>query len=704
MQRRFLASLVPVLCLIPAAAGADSTPAASTDPNLWLEDVHGERAMAWVRAENRKTVAVLEKDPHYAQLYSEALAIVQAEDRIPQPSFVAGQIFNFWQGIGHVRGYWRRTSLDSYRTPAPQWSTVLDLDKLAEEEKANWFWHGINLLEPAEDRGLVALSEGGEDAVTLREFDVPAARFVDGGYVLPKGKQRATWENADSILVAREWAPGELTVSGYPYVVKRLHRGQPLASAEEVYRGAPSDEAGIELATLRDGAGHQAVIIIRAVTFFTYEYRLVDGLRVSLLALPKKSEIDGLVDGALMVKLAEDWKTDTGAFTSGSLVAIDLAAAAADPLHLKPSAVYVPGPRQSLGEVGTTKERLVTTTLDNVRGRAWVYSHGPDGAWRPQRLGFPDNLAIDLTDTDLRTDEAFLNVAGFLQPTSVWLLHAASGAISEVKSLPPKFDAAKDEVEQFEAASKDGTKIPYFLVHPKGMALDGSHPTILYAYGGFEISETPSYLATMGKLWLEKGGVFALANIRGGGEFGPAWHEAGLKTHRQRIYDDFAAVGEDLIARRVTSPRRLGIQGGSNGGLLMGVEFNQHPDLWHAVDIQVPLLDMERYEKIAAGASWVGEYGSMSHPKEAAFLRRISPYANLRRGVPYPEPFIWTTTKDDRVGPQHARKFAARLGEYGIPYLYYEVIEGGHASGANLKERAHTTALEMTYFTRQLMD
>ncbi|HEY3754616.1 MAG TPA: prolyl oligopeptidase family serine peptidase [Opitutaceae bacterium] len=696
-MKPFLLSLLTALWLVSSAL-------ASEDPNLYLEDAHGARAMEWVQAENLKTANVLEKDPHYAQLFSEALTIVQAQDRIPYPTFVAGQIFNFWQGIGHVRGYWRKTTLDSYRTATPQWTSVLDIDQLAANEKANWFWESVNLLEPSEERGLVSLSDGGEDAVTIREFDIAQSHFVDGGFVLPRGKQRAAWENADSIIAAREWSPGELTASGYPYVVKRLRRGQSLSAAEEIYRGSPKDEGGVELETLHDGAGHQAEIVVRAMTFFSTQHFLVEGSRLKHLALPPKASLENLVDGALIVKLNEEWKTSAADCPSGSLVAIDLAAASANPDHLNPAVIYAPGPRQSLNGDNVTSDRLVISTLDNVRGRAWLYSHAPGGAWTPQRLDLPDNVAIDLDDMDVHSNRGFIDVTGFLQPTSVWLMDGDSGAVALVKSSPARFDASHDATDQFEAVSKDGTRIPYFVVHPKGMALDGSHPTILEAYGGFQVSETPYYSSITGKLWLERGGVYVLANIRGGGEFGPAWHEAGLKTHRQVVYDDFAAVGEDLIARGITRPRRLGIEGGSNGGLLMGVEFNQHPELWHAVDIQVPLLDMERYEQIAAGASWVGEYGTMSKPDEAAFLRQISPYANIRRGEHYPEPFIWTTTKDDRVGPQHARKFAARLGEYGIPYFFYEVIEGGHAFGANQRERAHTITLEMTYFTRELME
>jgi prolyl oligopeptidase len=328
----------------------------------------------------------------------------------------------------------------------------------------------------------------------------------------------------------------------------------------------------------------------------------------------------------------------------------------------------------------------------------------PQGSWSHRALALPDDASIEIVDADAHSDRAFLSVAGFLMPSSLWLADAGSGELAEIKSLPPKFDAAPFVVEQWQATSKDGTRIPYFIVHRKDMMLNGQNPTILNAYGGFQISNTPFYSAIIGKLWLERGGVFVLANIRGGGEFGPAWHEAGLKTHRQRIYDDFAAVAQDLIARKVTSPRRLGIEGGSNGGLLMGVEFTQHPLFWNAVDMQVPLLDMLRFEKIAAGSSWVGEYGSVANSKERAFLASISPYNNLRPDVHYPEPFIWTTTKDDRVGPQHARKFAAKLSAMGVPYLFYEVIEGGHAAGASLQEKAHTAALEMTYFSSRLMN
>jgi prolyl oligopeptidase len=420
--------------------------------------------------------------------------------------------------------------------------------------------------------------------------------------------------------------------------------------------------------------------------------------------LPKKSEVQELLANRLLIKINEPWTIGKQRFEQGALVSIDMAAVAHDPENLHPTLVYAPGPRDSLEAVSATRSRLVVIVNHNVRGEALVFTPEAGGVWRQRRLLLPDESTISIVSSSLESDQSFLAVTGFLTPTTLWLVNAAGGDPVKVKELPARFDGSRSVVEQREAVSKDGTRIPYFIVHPRDMKSDGGNPTILTAYGGFQLSMTPYYSGLTGKLWLERGGTLVLANIRGGGEFGPAWHEAGLKTHRQLIYDDFAAVAEDLIARKVTSPRRLGIMGGSNGGLLMGVEFNQHPELWNAVDIQVPLLDMLRYEQLDAGPSWVAEYGSVSVPEERAFLASISPYNNIKPGVKYPEPLIWTTSKDDRVGPQQARKFAAKLAADGIPYLYYEVIEGGHGAGANIRESTKTDTLEMIYFTRKLMD
>jgi len=694
---------VAALSALAETSSVNQTTAAAPDPYLWLESMESSRALAWVEKENARSLAVLKGDSRYAAFHADALTIVNAVDRIPQPELVGDAVYNFWQDPANVRGLWRRTTAASFATSHPAWQTVIDLDALAAAEKANWVWKGANCKAPEYRRCLVALSDGGEDADQVREFDLASKRIVAGGFALPRGKQSADWLDGDTLIVTRDWGPGTMTTSGYGFVVKTLRRGQDLAQATEVFRGQPTDVAA-DASVLRDGDGHTAVVITRAVSFFETQTSLLTAHGLVRLPLPPKASVDGLVDGQLIVTLKQDWTPAPGAanLTQGSLIALDLAALEAGrtpPVDL----LIAPGPRQAIEQAVTTRSRVVVALYDNVRGGLTVLSR-QGGAWKRTPLPVAANSSVGVAAATEAGDEIYYSVEGFLDPTRLWRADAATGEHRDVKVLPARFDASTDEVEQFEAASSDGTKIPYFVVHPKGMKLDSANPTLLYAYGGFEASMLPSYSAAIGKLWLEHGGVYVLANIRGGGEFGPAWHEAGLKTHRQIIYDDFAAVGADLIARKITSPRRLGIEGGSNGGLLIGVEFNQHPELWHAVVIQVPLLDMLRYEKIGAGASWAGEYGSMANPEEAAFLEKISPYQNLKAGVAHPEPFFVTSTKDDRVTPVHARKMAARMAALGLPFLYFENTDGGHAASANLQERAERVALEFTYLTRKLMD
>ena len=694
-----------VLTIAAAAAGLGGVKAAtSDDPYLWLEDVSSPKALQWVEAHNAKSTAVLQADPRYQRFYDEALAIAQAKDRIPVGEFLGGKIYNFWQDEDHVRGIWRRTSLESYSTGKPEWETVLDLDKLAASEKANWVWKGAQCARPAERRCLIHLSDGGEDAVTIREFDLPSKSFVKGGFILPKGKQQASWQDPNTLLVSREWKPGQLTKSGYSYVIKRLKRGQPLSSAVELFRGTKADvSASPEV--LRDAQNRTLPLISEGTDFWHSKSFLIGAKGTRRIAIPAKAQLIDMVDGRVIIRSQEAWSAGGKQFPAGTLLSVDLAQLKADPAHLKPTLIYKPGPQEALEGAAASKDMLLVSILDNVRGKTLVYRPGPNGSWTRAELALPENSTLGIADTSRTSNRALMTVTNFLTPPSLWLADASTGEAREIMRQPPKFDASNLVAEQREATSSDGTKIPYFLVHRKDIRLDGNNPTLLYAYGGFEVSQTPSYSATTGKLWLENGGVYALANIRGGGEFGPAWHEAGLGTKRQIIYDDFAAVAKDLIATHVTSPRRLGIRGGSNGGLLMGVEFTQHPELWHAVIIDVPLLDMIRISKIAAGASWEGEYGSVEDdPAVRAFWEKTSPYQNLKAGTAYPTPFIFTTTKDDRVGPQHARKFAARMEEMGLPFYYYENTEGGHAAGANLRQTAHTNALEMTYLTRKLMD
>ena len=680
-------------------AGSAAHAAGADDPYLWLEDVNGAKAMDWVKQQDARSLGVLKADPHYQRFFDAALAINDAKDRIPEPALLNGGVYNFWQDAGHVRGIWRHTTLGGYRQKDIAWNTALDIDALAKAEHANWVYKGANCLEPEEKRCLVSLSDGGEDAVVEREFDLSAPGFVQGGFALPRAKVSADWADRDTLLVATDWGPGSLTESGYPFIVKRLERGQQIAHAQDVFRGTAKD-VQVAVMALTDGQGAHTVLIQEGLDFFRSAYFQVLDRGPVRLNLPEKTEIVGLLNGRLIIKLDEAWSLGKAAsIPAGSIAAVNIGDASK-----APQVVFAPGPRQSVDEVAVTHDDVVASVYDNVRGRAMVFRPVMPGmkSWVGKQLPMPDNSSISVVSTSLRDNQVFWGVTSFLQPSSLWFGDVDSAALVLIKQSPPRFDASRDAVDQHEAVSKDGTKIPYFVVHPKAMKLDGANPTLLYAYGGFQVSMLPTYSGVNGKLWLEQGNVYVLANIRGGGEFGPAWHEAALKTNRQRAYDDFAAVAQDLVSRKITSPRHLGIEGGSNGGLLMGVEFEQHPGLWNAVVIEVPLLDMLRFEKIAAGASWVGEYGSVSDPVQKAFLETISPYANLKPDVKYPEPFIYTTTKDDRVGPQHARKFAAKMAAMGLPFLYYEATEGGHGAGVNAREKAEEKALEVTYLTRKL--
>lgn len=672
-----------------------------TDPYLWLEEVDGARSLAWARAQNERTLTELQADPRFERFQADARRVLEARDRIADPVLLAGTVYNFWQDDRYVRGLLRRSDWASYASGAPKWETVLDVDALSAQDGKTWVTRMPDCLAPQYRRCLVTLSNGGKDAAVVREFDLVDKQFVDGGFVLPEAKHSVQWESAETLLIGTDWGAESLTESGYPYIVKRWKRGQPLASATEIFRGSRRD-VGVFPTRLRDRDGGIALVLVRAETFFESTFQLLDGDRLVQLPLPRRSQVERYWSGELVVYLQEDWKVGETTFTSGSLVSFPLAKFVQSG-KAEVNLVYQPGPRESFQAFRGSRSVAYLLVAENVATRAYRYAFR-NGQW--QRLGaleLPPRNQVKLGHVPSDDDRAFIYSEGFTTPLSLFLAEA-EGAPRKLAYLPARFDASRMAVDQHEAISKDGTKVPYFVVRPKDLKLDGSAPTLLYGYGGFQISMTPTYSGTLGKLWLEDGGVYVLANIRGGGEFGPAWHQAGLKTNRQRIYDDFIAVAEDLITRRITTSRRLGIMGGSNGGLLMGVALTQRPDLWNAVVIQVPLLDMLRYDQMLAGASWVDEYGSPSVPAERAFLEKISPYQNLKAGVAYPPPFFVTSTKDDRVHPGHARKMAAKMIEIGLPFYYYENIDGGHAAAADQRERAKRIALEFTYLSRRLKD
>jgi len=701
------------LALALLSSGA-ALAAQQSDPHLALEAVESPDSLAWVNAENAKTLPVLSGDPRFAGLQAEALTILSAKDRIAAPSFIGTSVFNFWQDATHVRGIWRRTTLASYKTAAPVWETVLDIDALAKAEGKNWIWKGADCRPKTHDRCLVNLSNGGKDAVEVREFDLTTKSFVEGGFLLPEGKQGAEWLDADTLILTRDWGPGTTTDSGYGMVIKTLKRGQALGDAVEVFRGQKSDVSA-RPNVLRDAAGNRVVLLTRATDFFHDETYLWDGQTARLLPIPQKVGVRGLINGKLVLKIEEPWTIDVDAmaksFPAGSLVAVSqafLTKASDGKIEIgndcDPCQLLAPGPRQSIDQVAVTDHRVVAVVYDNVRGSLVSLQHRGEFGVTSQTLPVIANGSVSLGSHSDEGDQIFYSVEGFTTPTQLKLADAVSGASETVKALPAQFEGGNLEVEQKFATSKDGTKVPYFLIHPKGHKHDGSNPTLLHAYGGFNLSKLPVYDPLIGKLWLEKGGSYAVANIRGGGEFGPAWHDAALKANRQRAFDDYYAVAEDMIARKITSPRHLGAYGRSNGGLLMGVALTQRPDLWNAVVVESPLLDMIRYTVLPAGASWIGEYGDPDIPAERAFIEAYSPYQNLKAGVKYPLAYITTSTKDDRVHPGHARKFAAKLDDLKVDHLYFENTDGGHANGADPKSNARRWALHYTYLSRQLMD
>ena len=701
---------------------ADLTPAgvAAADDHLALEAVDGAEGMAFVARSNERALATLEGDPRYEPFRQQAEAILTGTDRIPAPSFLGDGIGNFWQDATNPKGLWRRTTLESYASGNTEWETLLDIDALARAEGKDWVFKGASCLPPAETRCLINLSDGGKDAVVVREFDLTTKAFVEGGFVLPEGKHRISWLDGDTLLVATDFGPGTLTESGYPYIVKTLKRGQTLAEATEVYRGEAGDGGyGVSASVFRDGDGAvQAVIFNRPLDTFRSErwwWRAGEAVK---LGLPDRASLHGIWGGGhLFFTAEEEWCPYSA--NAGDLVQVSLRSLAS----IQPTAecslediivtsaspfVFRPGDRQAIESVEVLEDRVLLVVNDNVTGRLLsVQPHTlpPDFTrWEATEIRVGDNLAIGLGDASKKSGRVFVSSQGFLTPPSLSLFQGRSDDLRPLRAAPPKFDASTHRVEQYEATSADGTKVPYFVVMPRDLAMDGTAPTILFGYGGFQISFPPAYKPEMGKLWLENGGVFVQANIRGGGEFGPGWHQAALNENRQRAFDDFAAVAEDLIARGITSPQHLGIYGRSNGGVLTSVSITQRPELFNAAVIESPLIDMLRYHELPAGASWIGEYGDPRIPEEAAWIADYSAYQRLSPEVDYPRVYITTNTRDDRVHPAHARKFAARLEAQGHDHLYFEDTAGGHSNDADPVANARRWARHYVYLAQQLMD
>jgi prolyl oligopeptidase len=698
--------------LLLAAACAFFTPLpmaatpADTDPYLWLEDVQGDKALAWVRERNAESRQQLQGHPRFEKMRDTFRAILDSKEKIPYVSRRGEHLYNFWRDAANPRGLWRRTTLAEYRKPDPAWETLIDLDVLARAEKENWVWAGADCLGPDYRRCLVRMSRGGADAVVVREFDTGTRGFVEGGFSLPEAKTQVEWLDRDTLYVGTDFGPGSMTESGYARIIKKWKRGQPLSAAETVFEARAKDVYAF--ASVDHTPGFERTVFGRATDFYNTELSLVSGMAGKPLRLERPTDSDFTFwRDQLLVQLRSDWKIGEKTWPSGSLLVTDVKGYLAGERRF--TALFTPTPTRSLAGFSTTRHTVLLNVLDNVAGRLEEWSRRGNAEWKRREVNapFPGTLAASaLHDPQLKDDplaEAYLlTYTDFVTPDSLMLGRTGSDQRDPLKARPAFFDAQGVKVEQRFAHSKDGTRVPYFIVWPKGARADGNNPTLLYGYGGFEVSQQPWYSAGFGTAWYAHGGVLVVANIRGGGEFGPAWHQAATKANKQKSYDDFTAVAEDLIASKVTSPAHLGIQGGSNGGLLVGAVMLQRPELFKAVVCQVPLLDMQRYHKLLAGASWVAEYGDPDQPAEWAWLSKYSPYQNVKPGMKLPKVLFTTSTRDDRVHPGHARKMAARMREQGHAPLYYENIEGGHAGAADNSQKADMMALEFAFLWQQL--
>ncbi|AIJ25070.1 prolyl oligopeptidase family serine peptidase [Amycolatopsis methanolica] len=666
---------------------------ADEDPYLWLEDVTGERALDWVRQRNAESVAELTGGTRFEQLRDEAREVLDADDRIPYIRRRGEYFYNFWQDAAHPRGLWRRTTLDSYRTERPDWDVLLDVDALAEAEGENWVWQGAAVLRPSYRRGLAELSRGGADAAVVREFDLEAREFVAGGFELPEAKSRVGWIDEDRIYVGTNFGPGSMTASGYPRIMKEWRRGTPLAEAVTVFEGKPDDVA--VFAYHDPTPGFQRDFVGRAIDFYRTEkfLRTPDGL--VKLDVPEDAQTSTHKEW-LLIRTRTAWTVGGRDYAPGTLLAARFDDYLAGERDL--TVLFEPDGRTSLEAWDWTCNHLLLTTLADVHTELHVLTPGEDG-WRREPLaGAPELGTAEIVDTDPdHSDEYLLNTSGFTQPATLCYGHVG-GETEILKQAPARFDASDITVEQHFATSKDGTRIPYFVVRPR----NGDGPTMLTGYGGFEVSRLPAYSGVTGRGWLARGGTYVLANIRGGGEYGPGWHTGAIKENRYLVYEDFAAVAADLVERGITTPERLGIHGGSNGGLLMGVMLTRYPGLFGAIVSQVPLLDMKRYHLLLAGASWMAEYGDPDDPAEWEYISKYSPYQNVHKGRKYPPTLFMTSTRDDRVHPAHARKMMARMLEQGHDVRYYENIEGGHGAAADNEQLAYKWALLFEFLWQQL--
>ncbi|AEA42950.1 prolyl oligopeptidase family serine peptidase [Fluviicola taffensis] len=677
--------------------GINQISQAQEDKFQWLEEVASEKSLQFVHAQNKATLEKLSQEKDYQSIYDKSLEISNSSNKIVYPGIRGKYVYNFWKDKDHERGILRRCLLTDYTNGKTNWETLLDIDELSKKDNIKWVYKGSSGLRPSYNRLLIQLSNGGSDAVFIKEFDVEKKQFLENGFQIDEAKGSAGYIDENTLIVSTDFGEGTMTTSGYPNQVKIWKRGTSLKDAQLIYEGQQTD-VGTWGGTMEDGM-KTYVSISRASSFFTTQKLIWIDNKIVTLDIPEDCTINGLLNDELVIQLKSDWTIDSKTYKNGVLLSLNFTQLLNGKKTIQ--VIVQPDEFSSISEVSATKNKLLVNMLSNVTSQLYIYSF-TNGKWTNQQVKAPDFGTISLISTDEFSDQYFFQYENFITPTTLYAADAEKNTFEANKSLPSYFDANKYEVKQFKAKSKDGTLVPYFMIAAKNVKNDGTNPTLIVAYGGYEVSYQPFYMSTYGNAWLDKGGVFVLANIRGGGEFGPKWHQDGMKEKRQNVFDDLYAVSEDLIAQKVTSPKHLGIMGGSNGGLLVGVAFTQRPDLYNAVVCQVPLLDMQRFNKLLAGASWMGEYGNPDIPEEWEYIQKYSPYQNLKEGMNYPEVFFTTSTRDDRVHPGHARKMVAKMNDMGYKTYYYENMEGGHAGSSTNEQSAKASAMMFSYLLMKL--
>jgi len=671
---------------------------ADHDPFLWLEEVQSDKSMEWVKAQNQISESELSTSPFYKELHQQSINILNSKDKIKYVSIRGDKVYNFWRDADHVRGIYREANLKDYLANNPKWETVLDIDNLGKDENESWVYKGMNCLFPDYEKCMVLLSRGGADATVAREFNIKKREFVKDGFYLPEAKSNISWRDQNSLYIGTNFGEGSLTKSGYPRITKLWQRGTELKNAPAVFEG---DVNSVSAFTGRSFSIHgNQDYIYEGTSFYTNVIYLLDGDKKSKVVKPDDARWAGLYNKNIFIELKSDWEYQGQAFKQGTIIYSTIESMK----NGKPNyQVFIePTETRIIDGISFSQNYIWVTWMDNVRTVVERMELDKEGQWKAATLPMDTKGDISIFGMQEDSNKFFVNYSNFLQPSTLYYLDGDSFETVELQKLPAKFDSKKFKVEQHFVKSKDGTQVPYFLVLNKNTQFNGKNPTLLYGYGGFEVSMRPYYSGLLGKAWLENGGVYALANIRGGGEYGPSWHQAALKENRHRAYEDFEAIAQDLIKRNITSPKHLGAQGGSNGGLLMGNMITRSPELFNAIVCQVPLLDMKRYHKLLAGASWVAEYGNPDVDEEWDYIKNFSPYHNLHKETSYPKVLFTTSTRDDRVHPGHARKMVAKMKALGHDVLYYENIEGGHGGAADNNQVAHLYAMVYSYLFEQL--